>query len=201
MQPRDLTLPAVPEAMTWEVPPAAFEVLGDDAFTVTAPPKSDLFRDPEGERAVGTSPRATFPVTGPCLLSARVRVVFQDAFDAGALLVYQNERSWAKLCLERAPTVPTIVSVVTRGTSDDANAWPVAGNAVWLRVAVRTREIAFHASMDGVRWDLVRHFALDAGAETRIGVSCQSPVGEGCETHFSGVRFCQALLDDIRSGA
>ncbi|MDZ7801762.1 MAG: DUF1349 domain-containing protein [Trueperaceae bacterium] len=201
MQPRDLTLPAVPSAMTWEVPPAAFEVLGDDAFAVTAPPKSDLFHSPEGERAIATSPRATFPVTAPCLLSARVQVRFWDAFDAGALLVYQGKRSWAKLCLERAPTFPTVVSVVTRGSSDDANAWRVEGDAVWLRVAVRTREIAFHASTDGVRWDLVRHFALEAGAETRIGVSCQSPVGEGCETQFSGVRFREALLDDIRSGA
>jgi uncharacterized protein len=116
-------------------------------------------------------------------------------------VVQQHERSWAKLCLERAPHRPTVVSVVTRGDSDDANAWEVDGNSVWLRVALRRREIAFHASGDGMRWALVRHFALDEGVPKRIGFACQAPVGDGCAVRFRDVRFREALLDDIRSGA
>ncbi|MEX2500980.1 MAG: DUF1349 domain-containing protein [Trueperaceae bacterium] len=201
MQPDRVELAAVPVPMGWDVPPAAFEVLADDAIAVTAPARSDLFRSPEGDRAVATSPRATFPVTAPCMLSAHVQVDFADAFDAGALVVHQHERSWAKLCLERAPDRPTVVSVVTCGRSDDANAWTVDADAVWLRVALRTREIAFHASDDGVHWDLVRHFALDHGTPTRIGFACQAPVGDGCEVRFRDVRFREGLLEDVRSGA
>ena len=41
-----------------------------------------------------------------------------------------------KLCFEHSPDrQPMIVSVVTRGVSDDANAFAVDGQTAWLRVS------------------------------------------------------------------
>lgn len=193
--------PAIPAPMTWDVPAARFERRGDDAMQVVAPAESDLFRDPEGAKVVGNAPKLMFPAQGPCLLSAHVRVGFRAPFDAGGLVAYRDERTWAKLCLERAPDRPTVVSVVTRGTSDDCSSWIVEEDGVWLRLALREKEIAFHASADGTAWSLVRHFALGEGPQLRIGFLVQSPVGEGCEVSFRGVRYRPELLEDIRGGA
>lgn len=202
MAERNVDLSVIPQRLHWDVPPAGHAVRGDDAMTITAPPRSDLFAAPDGSRTVESAPRLLFPVEGPCLLSARVAVDGQDAFDAGALLVRRSDRSWAKLCLERLPDVgPAVVSVVTRGHSDDCTSHAVQGDGVWLRIAVLEGAMAFHASDDGATWSLIRHFALDDGYSTRIGFACQAPVGEGCDARFDGVRFEQALLSDLRSGA
>jgi len=195
-------LSAIPYPMHWDVAAASFEVRGDDAFTIGAPPRSDLFHAPDGSRSVENAPRLLFPVSVPCILSARVSVDFQDTFDAGALLVRRNDRTWAKLCLERVPDGrATVVSVVTHGRSDDCTSHVVESDGTWLRIALLEASVAFHVSEDGERWSLVRHFALDPGLATRIGFSCQAPLGEGCHAHFDGVHYDAALLSEIRSGA
>jgi hypothetical protein len=58
---------------------------------------------------------------GDYLFSARVGVRFASTFDAGVLMLFSSESVWAKLCFELSPQEPTIVSVVTLGTSDHAN--------------------------------------------------------------------------------
>lgn len=202
MAERNVDLTAIPQRLHWDVPPARYEGRGDDAMTITAPPRSDLFAAPDGSRTVESAPRLLFPVTGPCRLSARVSVDGDDAFDAGALMVRRSDRSWAKLCLERLPDgSKAVVSVVTRGHSDDCTSRTVEGDGIWLRIAVLEGSMAFHASDDGATWSLVRHFALDDGYSTRIGFACQAPVGDGCDARFDGVRFEPTLLDDLRSGA
>lgn len=202
MNDSSVQLIAIPFPMKWDVAAASFEVRGDDAFTVGAPPRSDLFHAPDRSRSVENAPQLLFPASVPCTLSARVSVDFQDAFDAGALLVRRDDRTWAKLCLERAPDGrATVVSVVTHGLSDDCTSHVVEGDETWLRIALREASVAFHASDDGERWSLVRHFALDPGPATRIGFLCQAPVGEGCRAHFDVVRYDATLLNEIRSGA
>ena len=58
--------------------------------------------------------------------------------------------SWAKLCFEYSPQrEPMVVSVVTRGLSDDCNSFVVDGATVWLRIARVGSAFAFHASTDG----------------------------------------------------
>ena len=93
-----------------------------------------------------------------------------------------------------------VVSVVTRGVSDDANSTIVDGNAVWLRIARIGAAFAFHSSTDGKRWNLVRHFALGGDGELQAGFLAQSPTGEGCAATFSHVERTGSTLTDIRSG-
>jgi hypothetical protein len=93
-----------------------------------------------------------------------------------------------------------IVSVVTRGVSDDCNSFAVAGGSVWLRIARLGPASAFHASTDGRRWELVRHFSLGESVEPAIGFEAQSPTGQGCNVTFDQVRFDARRLADLRSG-
>jgi regulation of enolase protein 1 (concanavalin A-like superfamily) len=139
--------------------------------------------------------------SGDFLLSARVRVDFAATFDAGVLLVRRDERHWAKLCFEYSPQgEPTVVTVVTRGVSDDCNSFAVEGHDVWLRVARMGDCFAFHASTDGVFWRMVRYFTLEDGASAAVGFEAQSPTGEGCRASFEEIRFETRRLGELRSG-
>ena len=103
---------------------------------LSAPALTDLFSDPSSGALHAGAPHLTFLAQGDFLLSARVWVDFRSTFDAGVLLIYQSPSSWAKLCFEYSPQrQPMIVSVVTQGFSDDANAYVVAGNQTFLRIA------------------------------------------------------------------
>jgi uncharacterized protein len=150
--------------------------------------------------AVLDAPRLLGRVAGDFQLSARVTVDFQASFDAGVLVLWDDERSWAKLCFEASPALePMVVSVVTRGVSDDCNSFVVEADHVWLRVARLGRAYAFHASNDGRHWQLIRHFGL-CDAAPRVGFLAQSPRGEGCSVRFEEIRFAATRLADLRSG-
>jgi len=124
-------------------------------------------------------------------------------------LVYVDTVHWAKLCFEYSPqNQPTVVSVVTRGSSDDCNSFEVAGDSVWLRVVRSGRAYAFHASTDGDWWRLVRYFALDGSASAasaasaaRLGFEAQSPTGQGCTARFDDVTFTRDVPVDLRDGS
>jgi regulation of enolase protein 1 (concanavalin A-like superfamily) len=60
---------------------------------------------------------------------------------------------------------------------------------------------AYHASIDGVRWQLVRAFVLALeGVSPSIGLEAQSPTGEGCAVTFSNMSFTSTRLADMRDG-
>jgi uncharacterized protein len=171
-------------------------------LTIEAPPRTDHFVDPGTGAVKVDSPAWLTPAAAPATLRARVSVDFQDTFDAGALMAYETPERWAKLCFERAPDGwPMVVSVVTHGISDDANAGVVTAGAIWLRLSVRGSSYAFHASEDGERWELVRHFRLGGdGALPRVGFSAQAPTGTGCSATFERISLAHGVEDDLRSG-
>jgi regulation of enolase protein 1 (concanavalin A-like superfamily) len=76
----------------------------------------------------------------------------------------------------------------------------VPAGSTWLRISRRGPATALHASADGERWELVRHFALDGNGPVHIGVLAQSPTGAGATSQFAQVRFAPEGVKDIRSG-
>ena len=187
----------LPMHLTWLGPPPPWS--DERGLTIDAPAASDWFIDPSGASAVANAPALLGrPPDDAFLLSARVEVDAKATFDAGVLFVYANDTTWAKLCLERSPQGGMmIVSVVTRGTSDDCNSYTVNGNHAWLRAARLKSAFAFHASRDGERWDLIRHFGLPIG-DVRIGFEVQSPTGEGCRATFADIAYASRQLTDLR---
>lgn len=195
-----IRLPDLPLELRWQPPPERWDHAGG-VLTVRAAAGTDLFVDPSGTAAVRSAPRLLGWVAGDFLLGARVTVDFAARFDAGALLLYLDEDHWAKLCFEYAPrNEPTVVSVVTRGLSDDCNSYPLEGNSTWLRVARRGSGCAFHTSSDGKTWKLVRHFALRQADEIAVGFLAQSPEGDGCTARFDSIRHRPESLPDLRNG-
>ena len=203
-----LHVPAVPFPLV-PSPGSTWEVDEESALLrVTAPPRTDIFTDPSGglsydSAAVLDAPTLLgTPPAGDFQLVARVTVDFAATFDAGVLFLRVDDRHWGKLCFEYSPDgVPLIVSVVTRGVSDDANGFAVDGNQVWLRVSRVGAAFAYHASLDGRRWELVRHFTLaDPDGALTVGFEGQSPTGEGCAVVFDRVALTQTRLGDLRDG-
>ncbi len=189
-------------AATWLEPVTTWRSPDQSTLVLTAPARTDRFVDPSTEVVQANSPVWLTPVSSPATLQARVAVDFADTFDAGVLMVYQARDLWAKLCFERSPDGrPMVVSVVTRGLSDDANAFTMEAESVWLRVSVMPTAYAFHASTDGRVWEMIRFFALGSRGRRRVGLSTQSPVGDTCTATFSEIELRPGVVDDIRSGA
>jgi uncharacterized protein len=197
-----MQLAPLPMALEWQVAPLDWTVGADGSLRIVAGPRTDLFVDPAGGPAALGAPRIVGAVEGDFQLSARVRADLQATFDAGALVLHADDHTWVKLALERSPQGEAmVVSVVTRGLSDDANGQVVSADGVWLRVSRMGPACALHASHDGARWELVRHFALAAADGLAAGFLAQSPTGEGCTARFDDVRYVAEPLAELRDGS
>ena len=166
-------------------------------------PQTDWFNDPATGTGSANAPIFGFAAAGDVQLVAKVSVDFASDFDAGVLFVFQSESSYAKLCFERSPEAdPTVVSVVTRGRSDDANGPIFSGDSVFLRISTIGDAIAFHYSRDSDWWHLARYFSLgESTGALRLGFCAQSPTGSGCVATFSEITYVENSLTDPRDGS
>ncbi|MQY14408.1 hypothetical protein SRB5_45750 [Streptomyces sp. RB5] len=181
----------------------------EGGLVADAPGHTDFYVNPGGaesgdaESMLNAATLLGMPPEGDFQFSARVSVGFRAQYDAGVLFLWSGAASWAKFCFEFSPDrEPMVVSVVTRGVSDDANAYTVPGQSVWLRVSRIGRTYAFHASGDGKTWRFIRVFSLgDEVGSHRIGFEAQSPTGDGCSVTFDDIRFVSERLVELRDGS
>ena len=179
------------------------------SLVATAGPRTDLFIDPGGsttldaESALNAATLLGAAPAGDFRLSARATVGFGATYDAGVLLLWIDELHWGKLCFEFSPArEPMVVSVVTRGVSDDANGFVVPGSSLWLRLSRIDQAYAYHASADGKRWRMIRYFRVtESRASVKVGFEAQSPTGDGCTVRFDEIRFVAERLRDLRDGS
>ncbi|MEU6516147.1 DUF1349 domain-containing protein [Streptomyces sp. NPDC046978] len=177
--------------------------------TAAASAHSDIFIDPgadsqlNAESMLNAATLLGVPPDCDFQFSARVTVNFESTFDAGVLLLWIDDRHWGKLCFEYSPDrQPMIVSVVARGVADDANAFAVDGRTVWLRISRIDHAFAYHASLDGKAWRMIRFFTLDdTSTPAAIGFEAQSPTGDGCMVTFDDIHFTRERLRELRDGS
>ena len=194
-----IQLSPIPSPLNWHLEPQDWNIT-DNVLTATAGAKTDLFVDPLSSNKSLNASMLVFENNQDFMLSSRVTVDFSGTFDAGVLVIYQHETSWAKLCFEYSPNQdPMVVSVVTKGTSDDCNSVFIDGHTVFLRISRINTGFAFHFSNDAKLWHMIRAFALEAGA-AKVGFLVQAPIGESCRATFSEIAFEHQTLSDIRSG-
>ena len=199
----EFKMATLPGPLQWKKRPLAYQLQSDESLIIEAGPETDWFADPAGNALKDDAPVALFaPPDQEFTLGAKVAVDFAATFDAGVLQVRESDSLWAKLCFEYSPQgQPMIVTVVTRGRSDDCNSCSIEGHEVYLRVARLSEAFAFHYSHDGRFWHLARYFTLGSVSDLRVGFSSQSPTGQGCRTLFSEVTYAVERPADIRNGA
>lgn len=195
-------IPSFPDPLRWQNDPVQWSFdTTDQTLSISAGKQTDWFLDPGGAVNIVNAPALLAPVHQPCMLQSLVSSDASAMFDAAVITVYQADDHWAKLCFELSPQGQLmVVSVVTRGTSDDCNSVPIDGREVYLRVSVLEKAFAFHYSLDGKFWNLVRYFTLGERKSLEIGFLSQSPTGEGCTANFSQIAFLSQKLTDLRSG-
>jgi regulation of enolase protein 1 (concanavalin A-like superfamily) len=188
--------------LRWHLQPDGSAELAGSSIAFAAGPRTDLFTDPAGSEPKADAPLLLGNPGGDFQLRARASAPLTAMFDAAALVVWASPAAWAKLALERSPQgEATIVSVVTRGVSDDANAFTVPEAAAWLRIARNGETMAFHASVDGRWWSLIRVFTFPGAGEASAGFLVQSPTGKGLEGRFDEIAWQAAGLADLRDGS
>ena len=188
--------------LAWQVAPPEPAQLAGSSIAFAAGPRTDLFVDPGGADAQLGAPLLLGRPRGDFRLSARVSAKLAATFDAAALVVWSSPSSWAKLALEYSPQrEPTIVSVVTREISDDANSFALPDAVAWLRISRRGETLAFHASVDGLWWSLVRFFSFTGAGEASAGFLVQSPTGDGAQGRFDQIEWAEEPLRELRDGS
>jgi len=191
-------IPGIPTPARWRGAPASWQVDRDGNLTIAAAKSTDWFVSPMDGHTNSNSPVLLFKADQEFTLRAKVTVDFHTRWDAGCLVTYAGETTWSKFCFEMTQWMePTVISVVTRGRSDDNNSIPVAGNTVYLEVAKIGDGLVFYASKDGRSWRLTRAFHLAAPGGLELGFSSQSPAGEGCKTVFSEIRYSSKAPADF----
>lgn len=188
--------------LDWLVPPASPAELGASSISFAAGPRTDLFTDPAGGEPKSDAPVLLGRPAGDFRLRARVSGPLTATFDAVGLVVWASSDAWAKLELEYSPQREAmIVSVVTRGVSDDANGFTVSESVAWLRISRSGEAIAFHASVDGLWWSLIRSFTIPGAGGASAGFNVQSPTGDGLQGRFDEIEWSAAPVDDLRNGS
>ena len=195
-------IPAIPGELKWQNDPVDWALEDDSRLSVTAGPSTDWFLDPRGIQVRTNAPLALFTADdGDFQLQARVTVDFASTFDAGVLMAFVGDDLWGKLCFEYSPQGKAmVVSVVTKGVSDDCNSVIIDGKQVYLRISRIGPAFAFHYAIDGSYWHMVRHFTLGEVPLLRTGFSAQSPTGHECSVIFDEIGYQRTTLEDICSG-
>jgi hypothetical protein len=175
--------------LTWDPAPLGWEALPGGGIRVRVPAGADYFQDPAGVHIHDSAPFLWLPFSGDFVARAHVRPDFRSTYDSGVLMVRADALHWAKLCYERTDFGTTAaVSVVTDGTSDDANGVDLNVPDLWLQMCRSGNTFGLHYALDGQSWKMVRVFRLDLPAEVRLGVAVQCPAGPGTTVdllHFS----------------
>jgi hypothetical protein len=163
--------------------------------------KVDYFRSPRGDTVKENAPYLWTTWEGDFVARALVRPTFASTYDSGVLMIRADEQNWAKLCFERTDFGTTAaVSVVTRGYSDDANGADLGVSELWLQAARVGNLVAFHYSLDGENWRMVRFFRLEMPAQVRVGLVAQCPAGPGTTIDFLYFSIAPMSLKNVRAG-
>ena len=175
----------------------------DGKLTLRSDARRDNFRDPDGKLSNNTAPLLLTEVDNkqPFTLTARVTPTFLKTYDAGALYIYVREDLWLKMAMEMDERQKTrMVSVRTIGTSDDNNHDVVEPKSVYMKISSDTKTVGFYYSLDNKSWQLIRLFRNDYPAAIWVGISTQSPLGEGTSAVFEDVSLTKLSISDFRLG-
>lgn len=178
-------------------------IFSNDTLTISSGAKSDFFNAPDGIDKNANAPILMKMIdnTKPFTFTAKVKPNFADTYDAGAIYIFHNNDLWQKFAFEMDERRLTrLVTVRTLGTSDDNNHDAVSQDNVYMKVSSDVTSIGFYYSIDGENWQLVRLYRNEYPTPIYIGLSSQSPMGNGIDTQFSDIKLSDKSIQDFRLG-
>jgi uncharacterized protein len=172
-------------------------------LTLRSDAKRDYFREPDGTASYHNAPilLATVDNRQPFTLTAKITPTFLKTYDAGTLYIYVKDDLWLKMAMEMDERNKTrMVTVRTIGTSDDNNHDVITAKGVYMKISSDTKTVAFYYSLDKKTWQLMRLFKNEYPASIWLGVSAQSPLGEGTSAVFEELSLTKRSVSDFRLG-
>jgi len=165
--------------------------------------KSDFFNAPNGKEKYSNAPLLLTPINNKRAFTfvAKVTPEFSETYDAGALYVFVNNDIWQKFAFEMDERKMTrLVSVRTNGTSDDNNHDAIEEKTVFMKISSDVESIGYYYSTDSISWQLTRVYKNDFPESIWLGISSQSPLGEGTSTKFESCSLSKTAIKNFRLG-
>lgn len=172
----------------------------------TAYKGTDFFNDMISGKNNDNAPRLVFQPKGDFIFSAKLRGNLAGNYDGGALIVYNDIMSSAKLTFEKSRGTPALWSTVTKGPADDVHHRSFSKDTypheatMYLKVARKNSMYFFYSSQDGKHWDILRTFVLDKNENTQVGLLVQSPEAKQFSLRMSEIRFIAKGFEDYWQG-
>jgi uncharacterized protein len=182
---------------------AAHARIADGRLELRGDARTNSFRSPDGKFTVHNAPVLLAEIDNrqPFTFTAKVTPGLAQTYDAGALFLFVRDDLWFKLALELDERKqPRMVTVRTIGTSDDNNHDVISTPSVYMKISSNTRTIGFYYSLDNQSWQLIRLFKNDYPESLWIGVSAQSPLGQGMTTVFENLALQPQSIANFRLG-
>jgi len=149
----------------------------------------------------GWSPDQFMDNKKPFTLMAKITPTFLKTYDAGTLYIWVKDDLWLKMAMEMDERGKhRMVSVRTTGTSDDNNHDVITAKSVYMKISSDTKTVGFYYSLDKKSWQLIRLFKNDYPETIWMGISTQSPLGEGTSVLFEDVILTHQSISDFRLG-
>lgn len=177
--------------------------VGNGTLTLRSDAKKDYFNDPDGKLTNATAPVLLAEVDNkkPFTLTAKITPAFKAMYDAGVLYIFSTEKLWQKFCFEKDERGRTrVVSVRTIETSDDNNHDILTGESVYYKLTSDTKTVGLYYSTDSTTWNLARLYKNNYPPVIWLGVSTQSPVGDGTVAVFENCSLTETTVKDFREG-
>ena len=185
----------------WENEPYKWNLLTEGSLEVYISDNTDFFQEPTTNKGISTAPLFFKNIKGDFIAQVKVKPSFHSIYDGGGIMVYNNEKSWIKLCYEKTDIgCPTIVSVVTNNVSDDANGVEIDKEHIYLKVIRKNNCFCLFYSEDISNWHMVRYFQLKIPKNIKVGLEAQSPLGKGTKIIFTDFSIKEITVNNLRKG-
>ncbi len=170
-------------------------------ITIIADKGTDLFTNANGSSHTDNAPRVTFLPQADFIFSTQIKADFTSAYDGAALILYSDEKKWAKLLFEQFKTGQFgIASTISRGRGDDVYHHLHKTKSISLKIVRRGDLLVFYSSIDGITWRMLRNFSLEASKPIKLGFLAQSPISEKFKATFSNIKFSTKTFTDFWQG-
>ncbi len=196
----NLKIQSIPFKLFWENTPVKYSIK-NNSLTIVAGAKTDMFRDPNVTYNTDNAPKLMFTPDSNFVLTASIDQGFKNKWDGGAIVLKYDSLNWIKFCFEKDYTGRhRVVSVVTKGISDDCNSVEIKGDQVFYKVAKAGNVITLYYSTDNRNWFLIRHLQFELQEPLHVGFLAQSPTGDRCSVIFSRITYRDKKIKDPYTG-
>ena len=173
-----------------------------EGLVVTSAAKTDFFIDPSNAKSTESAPFLYQEVEGDFIATALVEPDLSNTWNAACVMVFVDSSNWIKFAFENSDaTGNSIVSVVTRGTSDDANGVRLGEfRKVWLKLIRKNDIYSMLWSGDGKQYFMARLSKMPTAKKVRVGLEAQSPLEKEATHKFHYFSIEKKTVENLRTG-